>query len=176
MCKSHNKLPAFILLLLSALPLVVIIAFAVRQQCVRLVMESSLEEEQLTSVTISTKDFQWFTEGKEIKVNGHFFDVESFDEIQPGVLQVYGLYDWQEEQLYDELTNFIEEEENRTNKKRLTLAKWFTTLYDYKHTSINFLVSNSLKSKYFLFNTFLIKNGSLKIELPPPRYGLFNNA
>jgi hypothetical protein len=176
MRKSHNKISAFILLLLSTLPLVVIIIFAVKQQCVQLVMESSLEEEQLTSVTILTKDFHWFTEGEEIKVNGHFFDVESFKEIEPGILRVYGLYDWQEEQLYDELTNFIEEEENKANTKRITLIKWFTTLYDYKNTSINFLVSNSLKNRYFLFNTFLIKKGSLKIELPPPRCGLVKTA
>lgn len=170
MLTKCNKIQVGFLLLLSALPVLIVIAFIVRQQYIWVIVENELEKKQLVSLTILAKDFKWHKQNKEISVNGHLFDVKSTEKIQPGVVKVTGLYDWQEELLYKELDNFMNDEENKSTKQQQAFIKWITAPYDSNLTIINFLSSNLLQNTYSTFKASFVNKRILKIELPPPRF------
>ncbi len=166
---KSKKVQACFLFVLSMLPVLIIICFIIKQQFVRLRMEDKLEKEHLTTLTISSRCIKWHKPDEEIIINGHFFDVRNVEEISPGVLQVMGLYDWQEQALYADFEDLMDDEEEKPGKKQQAFIKWMTSLYD---NDLNPMKLSSLyltKGQVSSTTITPITSRPLQIELPPPR-------
>jgi hypothetical protein len=103
------------MLLLSALQVLVAVSFVVQQQYIQWSMKEALEKEKLSTITIASEDLKWHKKGKEILHYHHLFDVKSIEEIKPGVLQITGLYDYEEQELHRQVGDNIEK--NKTGAK-----------------------------------------------------------
>jgi hypothetical protein len=136
-------------------------------------MEEKLEEEQLTSVTISANDFTWYEEGKEIIINDHLFDVKNITKMPSDSLLVSGLYDYQEQKLHNDLDNWMKNEGNSSNQNSQTIVKWLSCLYDDKISSQVEYSADYKALERQIYSTLTFERIALKVLTPPPRILFF---
>ena len=164
-----QKITGFVVLFTTALPLVVFMFFMGQQKCIRWQMEEKLEEEQLTSVSISKQDLKWYKEGKEIIINGHLFDVKSISKLDNDQLLITGLFDYQEQKLHKELDKLMSNSESSSNTNQLTVLKWLSYLYDDNISSQVFYTNDFKSLEVRLSNTAHYSRLALNVLTPPPR-------
>lgn len=166
MLKTLNKKTiTYLLLLLTAVPLIYILTFKVQQQHIRHKMKEKLEAAVLHKVSIPEHQVHWMKEGKEIKVSGKMFDIKSF-ELKNGVYVFTGLFDDEETELREQLQK--EQQNNSTNSKQLTkLFQLLKTFYNDSQHELFFPNTNS-GSEIIKDNSALLSQ-YITIITPPPR-------
>jgi hypothetical protein len=131
-------------------------------------MEEKLEEEQLTTITIPAHELHWVKEGKEILINNHLFDIETITRLDDGRLVVTGLYDYQEQQLHEQLNHTLHKS-NPAQQQKIAICDWLNQLYDDSVSSLSTLtISIRNTEHYFLYHCSL-DNRAIRVLTPPPR-------
>lgn len=102
-----HYISAFICLCLIAAPVIFSVSFLLKQYHIRLRMEEQLEKQLLQTVSLHKKNVQWIKQGKELRVNGHMFDVKSAKAIGD-TIQLTGIYDEAEDELNGQLENILD--------------------------------------------------------------------
>lgn len=102
-----RSLSVIILLIITGIPFFLSVLFIGRQQYVRHQMKEQLENENLISLTIPAGNLHWYKAGKELLIDGQFFDVKSIHEVEGEGYRVTGLYDHHEKQLHEMLGNSL---------------------------------------------------------------------
>jgi hypothetical protein len=148
------------------LPILIALVFMAHQQYLQFKMEEALEKEHLVSITISLRDFHWYKKDKEIKINDHLFDVKSIKQIKPGMLLVTGLYDYQEQQLQEDLKDWMDMEDEEQQK---AFIKWISLLYHESFASNYFTSLNVRFQKHYIANTRFSNCVYLKVQASPPK-------
>jgi hypothetical protein len=103
-----RKSGIFFLLLLAAIPFMSSVFFQVQQDLIKQRMKHRLHESLLTTITLPANEVNWIVRGKEISVNGRYFDIR-FLEVVGENLVFTGLFDDEETDLVDKLKNAEEQ-------------------------------------------------------------------
>ena len=117
------------LLTLSLTPIIASLLFLFQQWESREAMERQIKTARLQQVHMAVKDLRWLSEGKELRVNGHLFDVEDYS-IQNGVATLTGLYDDREEELYRDLDLMTSRDKDQ-NSRCLMVQSFLTQTLDF---------------------------------------------
>ena len=164
-----NKILSLILMLITAIPVSYSIYFFVKQQIIHHIMAEALEQNGLHTITTTIGKARWVSPGKEILVDGHLFDVESFKQTGNN-LQLTGLYDTEEDHLNEQLSK-IEQQKSRGNSCDYTLLisllfqPFFTERNPTPHHNLYYTTINQYE---FLFSENLYST-SLSVIIPPPK-------
>jgi hypothetical protein len=86
------------LLRLAATPFLLSVFFLLQQDLIKQRMKQKLQEKLLTTVTIEAKNVQWMKPEKEIRVEGRFFDIHSY-QVSGSQVIFKGLFDDEETDL-----------------------------------------------------------------------------
>lgn len=161
---------AFAMLALLSMPTLLFLFWKVQQIIVRYEMTEKLEYAQMQTIEIPASSVQWYEKDREIIVDGHMFDVKSFEQI-PGkdVVRFTGLFDMEEEEIKKKVQKLLnQQEENDGDRALLLQAMGMLYCPMHQDSPLNFAnhYANSVFTPY--------KNGSvpitdLSIPSPPPK-------
>jgi len=131
-------------------------------------MAEALEQKALHTIITTTDNPTWVSFGKEILIDGHLFDVESYKQTGNN-LQLTGLYDTEEDHLNEQL-NKIEQQKSKGNSADYTLLisllfQPFFTENPTLHNNFNFI---TLNQHDFSFTKNLC-SPALGVIIPPPK-------
>ncbi len=102
------------------LPFFYITLFHVQKLFVQIEMRQKLKHQQQVTLHIKADKIQWHKKGKEIKIEGSLFDVESIT-YKSGLATIKGLYDKKEKEIDKQIAKaYIEPQNNTLN---ITLVK-----------------------------------------------------
>ena len=163
-----NKILSFVFICIAAIPVSFCIYFFVRQQVVHHIMAEALEQKALHTITTTTDNATWVSFGKEILIDGHLFDVESYKQTGNN-LQLTGLYDTEEDHLNEQL-NKIEQQKSRGNSADYTLliSLLFQPFFTENPALHNNFYFTTLNQHDFSFSENLCST-DLGVILPPPK-------
>jgi hypothetical protein len=132
--KYRNHITAIFLLLLLAIPVILTCITMIKEKIVKWEMKEALEEKELITILVDSKDVLWEDEGKECRINGRLFDVKEFENIN-GQYRLKGLYDDREREIEEQLSRMTEEQNKHQDKLigklfKLSYVQWdqFTLL------------------------------------------------
>lgn len=167
---SKRWVIAFAMLVLISLPTLLFVYWKVQQLIVRYEMTEKLEYAQMQTIEIPASSVRWYEKDREIIVDGHLFDVKSFEKI-PGkdILRFTGLFDVEEDEIKKKVKNLLEQQENNDND-RTQLLQAMCLLYCPMHQDAPLALTNHDRNAVFA----QYKNGSfpitdLSIPSPPPK-------
>ena len=132
-------------------------------------MAEALEQNALHTITTTTGKVRWVNFGKEILIDGHLFDVESY-KLTGNNLELTGLYDTEEDHLNDQL-NKIEQQKSGRNSRDYTLfiSLLFQPFFTEKNSSLHHhFYYTTINQHEFLFSENLYST-SLSVIIPPPK-------
>src|SRR5437773_2601131 len=92
-----------LLLVVALMPFLFIICFLVNQQLIQQRMRETLEEKNLQTIVLTSDQFSWIKEGKEILLEGRLFDVKYYS-IENNDYHFSGLVDEKETELVKQLS------------------------------------------------------------------------
>jgi hypothetical protein len=112
---------------------------------------------------------KWVSEGEEILINGHLFDVESYKQTG-NTLQVTGLFDTEEDNLNEQIKKLEQQKSNENNDKyTLLIGLLLQPLFTENNTALDKTIFNTGSKRFqFSFDENLYST-SLSIIIPPPR-------
>ncbi|TDH26067.1 hypothetical protein EXU57_11240 [Segetibacter sp. 3557_3] len=126
--KILRNITGALFVVLAVVPVVFSALFLCQQHNIREQMEMALEEDELVTVLLSSKALLWHKKHKEILLNGHLFDVHSIIELEPGILEVKGLYDHQEQALHTRINDLLSGR-SKSLPAFQGFTRWFSILY-----------------------------------------------
>src|SRR5690348_6509709 len=127
---TQKKIPAFIMLLAVAAPLLFFAGFWIKQKLVEHEMEERLETASLQTVTVKINDLQWLKKNKEVVIEGKLFDVRSYT-TKGNTVTLTGLYDKDEDHLQEQLKNFMQQKNGASSPLNSIVVKFlFPPLYN----------------------------------------------
>ncbi len=95
MYSLRKNITALMLLAVMSAPLLISVYQLLRQQYLQHQMKEQLEKAALETFIIPANELQWVKKGREILLNGHFFDVKSITRSGNSFI-VKGLFDQKE--------------------------------------------------------------------------------
>jgi hypothetical protein len=161
---KHYIIP-FFLLLLTLAPTLFMGGLQAFQFYIRQRMETSLEREVLTNLSLPASEVIWYEEGREIRVDGRMFDIKSFT-IQNGIFSATGVYDDDETEVVNLMNgHWSEQDQQHLIVQLLVLSHCVLAIH-----LIGFAF-NSFSLRRILATPFLARYPApvLPISIPPPR-------
>ena len=107
MQQIKQKITAYSLLLLIALPLLFSVFFLVKQNTIRVAAQDQLNTSSLQTITIPLSELHWLNNEKELLIAGKLFDVKSYS-FTNNTVTLSGLYDTNEDELVQELYTMVD--------------------------------------------------------------------
>lgn len=148
-------------------PVIIFLFLIGHQICIRWEMEDKLEHEHLTIITLDAADFKWHKQGKEIVINGQLFDVKSIEKLNNHQLVITGLYDYQEQELLEDMDKMPGQNANADTTKLIhQMLALIATEPDNK-PYISFLSSCDIQTLTFYDGNLI--NGYFSVIIPPPK-------
>lgn len=114
MKKRPPKLIAAVLLLIIGIPFLLFTGWKIQELLIWLEMEEKLEQVHLQTICLAANSVHWHKQGKEILVNGHLFDVKTYQEENDKVVFT-GLYDEAETRLKKNMERLLQQEQEKDN-------------------------------------------------------------
>jgi hypothetical protein len=102
-------------------------------------MEEELENRELETIILSTKNIQWIEEDKELLIGDHLFDVNKIIKLGEDSVWVEGLFDFKEDALYASLQQSLF---NRKSENTNTIFPLVFFQLIFENTHINSLGFN----------------------------------
>lgn len=163
-----RSLSVIILLIITGIPFFLSVLFIGNQQYVRHQMKEQLEKKNLISLTIPASNLHWYKAGKELLIDGQFFDVKSIHMLEGKRYQVTGLFDHAEKQLHEMLTKSMREEPGNDTQP-LLLVKLFSSFNAIlqKEAPFNYFPL-VLKNKNSIY-TYHLSQWFMPVISPPPQ-------
>lgn len=134
--------------------------FYIRQR-----METALEKETLTTISLPATEVVWYEEGREIMVEGQMFDIKSYT-VKDGVFTAMGIFDEEETEVVNLMKgHWSEQDQSQTLFGLLLLSHCIILLalliYRFGLSPLN-------KAPYRFFSVWY-HPPFLAIQIPPPR-------
>jgi hypothetical protein len=120
MYRGKKMITAFALLLLLTIPLCLSVVFIVKQKVLQLNIQARFGKELIQTITVQKKNLTWVKKGKEIIVEGKYFDVMYYKTAGDQVV-LTGFYDNKEDNLVKEIKKLIRQKK-ATNSSANQLA------------------------------------------------------
>jgi hypothetical protein len=156
----------FAVLITLLLPLITPLILELKQVYVQLEMKEALEEKELTTLTIPSKQIQWIKKGKECFINGEMFDVKNI--LTKGDdLILTGLFDTLEKAIEEHIRDLSKEQnsskQNSAIVKLFSISAYISEPIQIPVPSITFIAPS------FQLYTKTYNTPTLSIIAPPPR-------
>jgi hypothetical protein len=167
MAAPIKKILPLALLLIVAVPIFFSVRFVVKQKLIQSQMKEKLELATLQTITFPLAGITWAKEGKEVIIEGKLFDVKSFT-IANGQITLKGLFDGDEDRLFAEMKNSLQQKKDATNP--LSQVKCiFLPLYT---ETISFSLENKWKAVACFFPAYAEPITALYYgsTAPPPKF------
>ena len=87
-------------------------------------MEEKLELYSLTTITVSLENIVWVEEGKEVLINGHLFDINSY-KLEEKNIQLTGLFDEDEDKILKKINTFFDDVAGENSLRELSIGFLF---------------------------------------------------
>lgn len=166
--KGNHIIPVFFLLITLA-PTLFMGGLQVLQFYIRQRMEAALEKESLVTITVPAAGVVWYEEGREIKVNGRMFDIESYT-VKDGLFTALGIYDDEETRVVNLMNgHWSERDQQHLVVQLLVLSHCIIPLFFLLYT---FGLVPFIYKPAFLFLRRYV-SPALAIPIPPPWRGTF---
>lgn len=136
--KLLKSISAVFLLLLVMMPLLFAALFEAQRMVIRHEMVEAMEKPQLVTISLNAAEVRWHQKGKEIIVDGEFFDVKSVTHLN-GKVVFTGLFDKQEKQLHKKVNDGFEKQ---MHGKSTLIAKLLLSAFI--DTSLSFSLDTQL--------------------------------
>ena len=169
MILKRNKIFAFIFLSITAIPLSCCVYLFAKQQIVHFRMAEALEEKALHIIVVKSNAARWISFGKEILIDGHLFDVESYKQDGDN-LELAGLYDTEEDQLNDQLKK-IEQTKSSGNtfENTLLISVLSQTFFSENSNTFNKDIFHKAVGRIQFLSDENLYSTFLDIIIPPPK-------
>jgi hypothetical protein len=123
MYPGQKKIAAFGLVLLLAIPLIFSVTLIVRQKLLQVNSRLKFDKEIIVTISVPEKDINWVKKGKEILVNGKYFDVKSFKQDGENILFT-GYYDHKEDKIVGHLKKLMQQKKDSEGPVDQTAVKF----------------------------------------------------
>ena len=137
----------------------------IKEKIVKWEMMEALEEKELITILLDSKDVLWEDEGKECRINGRLFDVKEFENINEQY-RLKGLYDDREREIEEQLSRITEEQNKHQDK---LIGKLFKLSY-VQWDQFTLLIKSLFlpKPNRFLISEKIYLSPYLSVFSPPP--------
>lgn len=98
-----KKISAAGLLAIPLIPLFVLFSLELGRIINRREIRAQMEVAVLRTIVLPEKDINWVEEGRELAIDGNMFDVQQFNRLPNGMIELTGVFDERETQLNKEL-------------------------------------------------------------------------
>ena len=137
----------------------------IKEKIVKWEMKEALEEKELITILLDSKDVLWEDNGEECRINGRLFDVKEFENIN-GQYRLKGLYDEREKEIEEQLANMTKKQNEQQEKLIGKLLKLSYVRYE-TDTLLNRSFSIR-KKKRFTISEEIYYPPFLSVFCPPP--------
>ena len=135
------------------------------QALIRQRMESSLENEPLTTISLPATSVVWYEEGREIRVEGRMFDIKTFT-IKDGLFTAQGVYDDDETEVVNLMNgHWSEQDRQHLIVQLLVLSHCILAIQLFRFLFKAFSIRSVLAAAFLA----LYPAPVLPISVPPPR-------
>lgn len=166
MLKKHH--PAFLFLLLAAMPLVFSAYAVIGKWMIEYEMEEKLETENLQKLVVREAEIVWLKNDKEMLMAGEPFDVKNICR-DGDIITVWGLFDKMEKELRKKIEDYQCQDDQGTASGNNVLLLLFSSYFiNYDEINIHPPVSFSNKPTN-IFHTTNYQNPCFSVITPPPR-------
>ena len=138
MLTVKKQFTAFAMLLLVALPLFLSVGIFIKQQLVQQQRTQRFKTELLETFTIKAEKVDWVEVGKEIRVGGKLFDVESF-KVSGANIIFTGFFDGKEDKLVQQIAKLEKQKNQSENPLGQSVIKFlfFSVYYGLNNFTID---------------------------------------
>ena len=138
MLTVKKQFTAFALLLLVALPVFLSVGIFIKQQLVQQQRTQRFKTELLETFTIKAEKVDWVEVGKEIRVDGKLFDVESF-KVSGANIIFTGFFDGKEDKLVQQIVKLEKQKNQSENPLGQSVIKFlfFSVYYGLNNFTID---------------------------------------
>jgi len=148
--------------------------FLVQQSRIRWEMKNNLKQQHLQTIILPVNQVQWIEEGEELLVGNELFDVKSLV-IKDGKAILTGLFDKQEEALYRQLDNLIDDDdEGAANESAANCFSVFFGADAHSFSTSAVLNSRLLPTSFFDRPSALVSRALAVPALPPITCPVYN--
>ncbi|MGB4842990.1 MAG: hypothetical protein WBP16_00850 [Ferruginibacter sp.] len=166
MLQLRNKIIAFAFLLIVAVPVFLSLKFILEQSLIQQEVEEKMEKEALISVSIPAAELVWVKKGKEILLDGKFFDVKSMT-AENGQITLIGYFDEKETELVEKYKNTTDKNSSNNPLSQLALKFLLTPVFN-SHSETAYEAGwKTVSTLYYSFDTILPESPSLALIQPP---------
>ena len=138
MLTVKKQFTAFALLLLVVFPLFLSVGIFIKQQLVQQQRTQRFKTEVLETFTIKAEKVDWVEVGKEIRVDGKLFDVESF-KVSGANIIFTGFFDGKEDKLVQQIVKLEKQKNQSENPLGQSVIKFlfFSVYYGLNNFTID---------------------------------------
>jgi hypothetical protein len=167
MYTCQKKIPALGLVLLLAIPLLFSVITIVRQKVLQINSRLRFDTEKTETISISKQNINWVKKGKEVLIDGKYFDVKSF-KTEGDIIALTGYYDHKEDKLVNHIKKIFQQNKDSNFPVDQTASKFlFFPIYS-NHTEIYYLLCwHAISNQFFSFAEKLPPAPNLPITQPP---------
>jgi hypothetical protein len=167
---TKKKTLAFIVLLAVTAPILFFSGFLVKQLLIQHEMEEKLETASLQTISIDVTAIQWLKKNKEAVIDGKSFDVKTYN-ISGNKIILTGLFDDEEDNLNNQLKDFIQQKNGANDPSSSTVIKFlFPPLYNNTAASTDQLVWQNVPHHFMPYKAEKVVEKYLSSDIPPPRF------
>lgn len=136
MQRFSQKITACSLVLLFAIPLLYTVVLTVQQKVIQINSRLKLQSATTINITISKKEVSWVKKGKEVLINGKYFDVSRCQDIGDHYV-LTGYYDKKEDKLVARIKKVFLQQSHAENPVNQVVLKFLFFPIFYNHVSFS---------------------------------------
>lgn len=149
MYSIRKKIIALGLVLLFAIPLMFSVIILLQQKAVQIKSYAKFKTEKVETISVLKHNLVWVKKGKEVIIDGKYFDVKSFNIAGDKVL-LTGYYDHKEDKLVNQIKKIFQQKNEKENPINFSTVKSpFFPVYS-NHSVITIPdICNSIQNKCY---------------------------
>ena len=124
MGKLYKKIIAFGLTLLLSIPMLFSLVDLVNQKILQSTRNERFGTETLQTITMAKENLLWVKNGKEVIIDGKYFDVKSYT-TDGDKIMLTGFYDNPEDKLVTHIKNLVQQKNGTDSPINQTAVKYF---------------------------------------------------
>lgn len=167
MYAGQKKISALGLVLLLAIPLLFSVITLVQQKILQINNRLRFDTEKTETISVSKQNINWVKKGKEVLIDGKYFDVKSF-RTEGDIIALTGYYDHKEDKLVNHIKKIFQQNKDSNFPIDLMASKFlFFPIYS-NNTEINYLLSwHAISNQFYSFAEKLPPAPNMPITQPP---------
>lgn len=118
-----NKITAVGLVLLLTIPLLFTIINLLQQKAIQINSRLQLSIKKNETITLNKEKVYWLKKGKEVLIDGHFFDVKAF-KIEGDMVLLTGYFDQKEDQLVNQIRHIFKQKKDADSPLNQSAAQF----------------------------------------------------